>query len=424
MATTRDAAGQLMLGGLRLGAICDSGDWPTPFYIYDVDGIVAEARAMHAAFDGAPHLIAYAVKANTAGTIVRALAEADCGADVVSGAELEVALACGILPSKIVYSGVAKKDAEIDLAITAKNEGICAIQIESVEEILRVDARARALGKRSRVTLRFNPELDEIDTHAHISTGHDEAKFGVAAVDIPRAIDAFRAAKNIDLVGLTTHVGSQFTTTDEYLKGARALFALAHNMCNMHALTPRFLDVGGGYGIDYVGAGGVTPPADFIRAARKAQSELGFGDIPLFIEPGRSLVAAHAVIVSSVIQSKVTSSRRWLMIDAGMNDLIRPALYQARHRIVELSTSMSKATTPWRVVGPVCESSDDFGSHDLPEIPADRVAILDAGAYGFTMASQYNGRAIAAEVFLRAGKVAHVHAASTTEAWVKSRLDS
>lgn len=423
MATKRDAAGQLMLGGLRLAAICEAGDCPTPFYIYDVDGIVAEAKAMHDAFDGAPHVVAYAVKANTSGTIVRALAEAGCGADVVSGAELEVALACGIAPSKIVYSGVAKKDAEIDLAISCKNEGICAIQIESVEEISRVDARARASGKRARVSLRFNPELDEIDTHAHISTGHDEAKFGVAAADVPRAIEQFRSAKNIDLVGLTTHVGSQFTTTDEYLRSARALFGLARNMCNMHALKPEFLDVGGGFGVDY-GTDGVTPPADFIRAARKAQSELGFGDVPLFIEPGRSVVAAHGVVVASVIQSKVTNARRWLMIDAGMNDLIRPALYQARHRIVDVSTPVSKTDIQWRVVGPVCESSDDFGSHELPEKQPDRVAILDAGAYGFTMASQYNGRSLAAEIFLRSRAIAHVRPASTTAAWVKARLDS
>jgi diaminopimelate decarboxylase len=423
MATKRDEVGKLMLGGLRLVTICESGDCPTPFYVYDVDGIVAEAKAMHDAFEGAPHNVAYAVKANTSGTIVRALAAAGCGADVVSGAELEVALACGIAPEKIVYSGVAKKNAEIDLAITAENKGICAIQVESVEEIFRIDARAAALEKRTRISLRFNPELDEIDTHAHISTGHDEAKFGVAAADIPRAIEAVRAAKHIDLVGLTTHVGSQFTTTGEYLKGARALFGLARNMCNMHALSPQFLDAGGGFGIDY-GTGGVTPPSEFIRAARKAQSEHGFGDIPLFIEPGRSLVAAHGVVVSSVIQSKITSARRWLMIDAGMNDLIRPALYQARHRIVDLDNDVSKADTPWRVVGPVCESSDDFGSHELPEKQPDHVAILDAGAYGFTMASQYNGRALAAEVFVKNGAVAHVRPASTTAAWVKSRLDS
>ena len=417
MATKRDAAGQLRLGEVELSSI----DVPTPFYCYDVDAIVAEARSLHDAFDGAPHVIAYAVKANTAGTIVRALAAADCGADVVSGAELEVALACGIPHSKIVYSGVAKKDDEIDLAISCKNEGICAIQVESVEEIARIEARASALSVRARASFRFNPELDAIDTHAHIATGHDEAKFGIAAADVPRAIEAFRNSKNVDLVGLTTHVGSQFTSTDEYLKGARALFALARNMCNMHALAPRFLDVGGGFGIDY-GAGCSVRPADFVRAARVAQKEHGFVDVPLFVEPGRSLVAAHGVVVSSIIQIKVSTARRWLMIDAGMNDLIRPALYQARHRIVDLATEESKTTRPWRVVGPVCESSDDFGSHDLPEKIGDRVAILDAGAYGFTMVSQYNGRTLPAEVFLKDGAVAHVSGGSSREAWIRSRL--
>lgn len=417
MPTVRDAAGQLSLGGALLGRI----DVPTPFYVYDVDAIVAEAHAMIAAFDGAPHLVAYAVKANTAGTIVRALAAAGCGADVVSGAELEVALGSGIVPSKIVYSGVAKKDDELDLAISCKGEGIAGIQIESVEEIARVGARARALGKKARVSLRFNPELEDIATHAHIATGHDEAKFGVAAADVPRAVESLRAAPEVALVGLTTHVGSQFTSTDEYTKAARSLFSLARSLCDAHALTPRYLDVGGGFGIDY-GAGCPVKPADFVRAARSAQKEAGFGDVPLTIEPGRSLVAAHGVVVSRVIQGKVTAARRWLMIDAGMNDLIRPALYQARHRIVDLGRPEGPSDVEWRVVGPVCESSDDFGAHRLPEKRPDFVAILDAGAYGFTMTSQYNGRAIPAEVFLRGGDVAHVSGGSTREAWVKSRL--
>ncbi|MGH7280140.1 MAG: diaminopimelate decarboxylase, partial [Polyangiaceae bacterium] len=382
MATDRDAAGQLQLGGVPLAEV--AATVATPFYAYDVDAMVAEARALDAAFEGAPHLIAYAVKANTAGTIVRALAEAGCGADVVSGSELEVALACGIDPAKIVYSGVAKRDDELDLAISCKDQGICAIQIESVEEIARIAARARAASRKARVSLRFNPEIDDIGTHAHISTGHDEAKFGVAAVDIPRAIDALRSSPELEVVGLNTHVGSQLTSTDDYAKAARSLFDLAKNVCAAHALSPRYLDVGGGFGIDY-GDGCHVKPADFVRAARQAQRDAGFGDLPLYIEPGRSLVAAHGVIVSRVIQSKVTADRRWLMIDAGMNDLIRPALYQARHIIVELDRHMPNPTTSWRVVGPVCESSDDFGSHDLPEKQADFVAILDAGAYGFTM---------------------------------------
>ena len=419
MATDRDAAGQLRLGGVLLAEIASR--IATPFYAYDVDAMVAEAKALEAAFDDAPHLIAYAVKANTAGTIVRALAEVGCGADVVSGSELEVALACGIAPGKIVYSGVAKRDDELDLAIACKDQGICAIQIESVEEIGRIAARARALSRKARVSLRFNPEIDDIDTHAHISTGHDEAKFGVARADVPRAIDALRSSPELDLVGLNTHVGSQLTSVDDYLKAARSLFDLAKSVCTTHALSPRYLDVGGGFGIDY-GAGCPAKPADFVRAARRAQRDAGFGDLPLYIEPGRCLVAAHGVIVSRVIQGKVTAAKRWLMIDAGMSDLIRPALYQARHRIVELDKQVSDSTVAWRVVGPVCESSDDFGAHELPEKQPDSVAILDAGAYGFTMASQYNGRAIPKEVFLRGGKVAHVSEGVSREAWIESRL--
>ena len=419
MATDRDASGQLRLGGVLLAEIATS--IATPLYAYDVDAIVAEAKALDAAFEGAPHLVAYAVKANTAGTIVRALADVGCGADVVSGSELEVAVACGIAPGKIVYSGVAKRDDELDLAIGCKGEGICAIQIESVEEIGRIAARARTVSRKARVSLRFNPEIDDIDTHAHISTGHDEAKFGVARADIPRAIDALRSSPELDLVGLNTHVGSQLTSVDDYLKAARSLFDLAKNVCTTHALSPRYLDVGGGFGIDY-GSGCPAKPADFVRAARKAQRDAGFGDLPLYIEPGRCLVAAHGVIVSRVIQGKVTKDRRWLMIDAGMSDLIRPALYQARHRIVELDKHLSESTIPWRVVGPVCESSDDFGTHHLQAEAPDFVAILDAGAYGFTMASQYNGRAIPKEVFVRGGKVTHVNDGVSREEWVRSRL--
>ncbi len=418
MATTRDASGQLSIGGLPLSAI----HVPTPFYCYDVDAIVEEARALDAAFENAPHLVAYAVKANTAGTIVRAIAGVGCGADVVSGSELAVALGCGITPEKIVYSGVAKRDDELDFALSCEGRGICAIQVESVEEATRVADRAEKKGIKARVSFRLNPELETIDTHAHIATGHDEAKFGIAAADIERAVAAVRSrSADVELVGLTSHVGSQLTSTDEYIAGAKALFGLARKLTDAGIFVPRFLDAGGGFGIDY-GSGCPVTPADFVKAARVVQREAGFVDVPLFVEPGRSLVAAHGVLVSRVIQPKVTGERRWLVIDAGMNDLIRPALYQARHRIVEVDTDSSKRTTAWRVVGPVCESSDDFGVYDLPEKPPVMVAVLDAGAYGFTMASQYNGRAIPSEVFVRGGKVASTSEGPSREDWLVRRL--
>ncbi len=412
----------LELGGIPLRDVVLDPRVGTPSYVYDLDGMVGDARALHAAFEGAPHLVSYAMKANSAGPVVRALAEAGCGADVVSGAELVLAMRCGIAADAIVYSGVAKTDEELDLAITAGHDGILAIQAESVEEIARVDARARALGRTARISLRLNPALDadSLDTHRHINTGHDEAKFGIPLASIPTAFAAAAASRHLTLVGLTAHVGSQVTATDGYLASARVVFRVAREARGRFPL--RFVDTGGGFGIDY-GAGCPVTPADFIRATRALQAEHGLEDLMLGCEPGRSLVGAHGVLVAKIIQQKVgDGGRRWLMIDAGMNDLMRPALYQARHRVVPLATTTGEPTATWKVVGPVCESSDDFGPHELPEAPVGHVALLDAGAYGYSMASRYNGRAFPAEVFLRGGRIVAVKERRPLADWVDDCL--
>ena len=416
------------MGGVCLAELFMAAE-KTPAYVYDLDGIAAEARELKAAFDGHPHLIAYAVKANSAGPILRTLAKEGCGADVVSGGELAVALACGIPPERIVYSGVAKKNEELDQAISTGDRGIHAIQVESLEEIDRVCGRAREMGRVVRVSLRVNPALhiETLATHAHIATGHDEAKFGIPHGDFDVAVTIVRGLKELELVGLTSHVGSQFTTADAYLEASQFLFDSAKKL-RANGVKLDYVDTGGGFGIDY-GDGCPLRPADFVRKTRALQHASGLDDLALFVEPGRSLVAAHGVLVATVIQSKTARvvdedepSRRWLMIDAGMNDLIRPALYQARHRIVPLEMRKDEAELAWRVVGPVCESSDDFGLHLLPKQPPHLVAILDVGAYGFTMASQYNGRALATEIFLRAGAIAQVSPASRVEDWVRARV--
>jgi diaminopimelate decarboxylase len=428
MPSSRRSDGVLVLGNVSLADIARDPRLGTPAYVYDVDAIAAEGRDLRAGFDRAPHLVAYAVKANSAGPIVKALASEGCGADVVSGAELLLALRCGISPEHIVFSGVAKTDAELDLAIGAAGAGICAIQVESVEEIPRIAARAAAAGRVARVSLRINPAVDmeALDTHSYIATGHDEAKFGVPLSSVPAALDLLATApKQLRLVGVGSHVGSQLTATEGYLASARALFAFAREVRTRFALT--FVDGGGGFGIDY-GDGCPVRPADFIRATRKLQHEMGCGDLALYCEPGRSLVGAHGVLVASVIQRKISEPRRWTMIDAGMNDLMRPALYQARHRIVPVVLEPTATVRSYRVVGPVCESSDDFGVHDLPddtgapEGTLREVAILDAGAYGYSMASRYNGRALPAEVFLRGGVVASATPRSAPDEWVQDRL--
>jgi diaminopimelate decarboxylase len=421
MPTTRDGAGLLCLGGVPLSELARDPRVGTPSYVYDLDGMAEEARALRAAFGEREHLVCYAVKANGAGAVVRTLVEAGCGADVVSGAELALALRCGAAPEHVVYSGVAKLDWELDLAIGAGPRGIGAIQVESVEEIARVAARARAAGRTAALSIRVNPMLDEVDTHAHVATGHDEAKFGVPLEDVPDALAAIRGAGGVTLVGLACHVGSQLVRTEHYLEGAKRLFSLAREV---RATMPlRFVDTGGGFGIDY-GAGCEARPADFVRAALRELEAHGLGDLPLHVEPGRALVAAHAVLLASVVQEKRTrhapEARRWLMVDAGMNDLLRPALYQAVHRVVPCE-ALSATKGPWRVVGPVCESSDDFGTHELPDAPPAHVAFLDAGAYGYSMASQYNGRALPTEVFLRGGKVESVRTRAPWDAWVEER---
>lgn len=408
----------LRLGGMPLAGVLREHGSPT--YVYDVDAMVRDAEELRAAFGAQRHHVCYAVKANSAGPIVRALAAAGCGADVVSGGELRLAMRCGIKAGQIVFSGVGKTEDELDLAVA---EGILALQVESVEEVSRIASRARAVGKRARVSLRINPEIDpdELATHAHIATGHDEAKFGIARADLADALDAVDlAGADLELVGLSAHVGSQFTRTDEYLASARILFDVAREVRPRRPL--QFVDTGGGFGIDY-GGGCPVRPADFIRATCTLLRESGLDDLSLHVEPGRSLVVAHAVLLARVIQRKVPKSgaRKWLIIDAGMNDLLRPALYQAKHRIEPLELAGGGPRTEFRVVGPVCESSDDFGAHELPEAPFDAVALLDAGAYGYTMASQYNGRAMPAEVFLSGGGVIVVGARMPAGAWAEAR---
>jgi diaminopimelate decarboxylase len=209
---------------------------------------------------------------------------------------------------------------------------------------------------------------------------------------------------------------------DAYVEAARVCFELARAWRDQGAAL-RFVDTGGGFGIDY-GDGCEVRPADFVRAARAEQRAARLDDLALFVEPGRSLVAAHGVLLASVIQPKVAGRLRWLLIDAGMNDLVRPALYQARHRIVPLDAPVDAATAiPWRVVGPVCESSDDFGEHALPEAPPRAVAILDAGAYGYTMASRYNGRQLPVEVFVRGGGVVARTPRLPADEWARSRSE-
>lgn len=413
----RDAQDSAVLGSVRLSQLIREADVELPAYVYDVDGMTETLRSLRHAFGDAPHLVAYAIKANSAGTVVRAFAAEGAGVDAVSGAEVELALACGVPAKQVVMSGVAKSDAEIDLALF---KGILAIQAESVEELSRIAARAKATGHRAEVSLRVNPGV-EIDSHSHIATGHDAAKFGIAEGDLAAAYAVIAGSEgHLAQVGVSVHLGSMMTSTEAYARTARKVCDLARERQSQVG-TLKYVDFGGGFGIDY-GSSPSAPPADFAHVCVKTLREAGLSDLMIVVEPGRSLVAPFGVLVARIVQTKRSAEKRWVMINAGMNDLIRPALYAAKHRIELLESAPQEPE--WRVVGPVCESSDDFGAHPLGAEPSGLVAIRDAGAYGFVMASEYNGRAMPSEVFVRGGSVVNVSRSPGKSAWLERRLQA
>ncbi|MBM4363558.1 MAG: diaminopimelate decarboxylase, partial [Deltaproteobacteria bacterium] len=405
----RNAKGEACLGGARLADLLDQAGVGTPAYVYDLDAIHEGARAMVAELGPAPNEVAYAIKANSAGSIVRTVARAGAGAEVVSRGELEVALGAGVPPDRISTTSVAKQDHELDALIGA---GVRVIQLESVEEVPRIAARARALGATARIAFRVNPAVS-IDTHAHVATGHEDAKFGVALADIGAAFALADAEPSLRVVGVGAHVGSTLKTVESYLTSARVVLEVARARRAAGGSLSQ-VDFGGGFGIDY-GPGPLPAPVEYLRAARRLVQESGLADLAIVVEPGRSMVAAHGVLVSSVIQSKRGRGRSWAFLDAAMNDLVRPALYGARHRIEPLD--QLPAAPAWSVAGPVCESADVFGEHELGDPLPRRVVIRDAGAYGFAMASEYNGRALPAEVFVSGGRVAHVSPSPGRDAW-------
>ncbi|HEX3597040.1 MAG TPA: diaminopimelate decarboxylase [Polyangiaceae bacterium] len=413
---SRNAQGKAVLAGAELGSLVDAAGVGTPAYVYDLDAIENEACDMVAALGDARHVVAYAVKANSAASIIRTIVRAGCGVEVVSRGELEVALGAGVPPGRIMTTAVAKADDEIDAAIGA---GIRAIQMESIEEIDRVGARARTAGKRTRLSLRINPGVS-IDTHAHVATGHDGAKFGISLAELGSAWDRIDREPMLEVVGVSAHVGSTLKQVESYLASARVVCGAARaRLASGKAL--EFVDFGGGFGIDY-GKGPVPRPAEFLAAARRLLAEEGLDDLCLFVEPGRSMVAPHGVLVARLVQEKRSRAANWAFIDAAMNDLIRPALYGAVHRIEPLDRA--PAAPSWRVAGAVCESADDFGEHPLGDPLPERVVIRDAGAYGFVMASEYNGRPLPAEIFASGGIVRSVSESPGRDAWVRRRLSA
>jgi diaminopimelate decarboxylase len=371
-----------------------AGEVGTPFYIYSASAMRDRLAAYWAAFAGMPVRFFFAVKANNRLAVLRTLAAAGAGMEVVSGGEIQRALAAGVAGADIVYAGVAKRDPEIRLALET---GVRQLNVESVAELERISAIATELGRPAPVALRINPDV-AASTHDKIATGRRNDKFGIAH---DRAHDVYALAERlpgIEPVGLHMHIGSQITELASF-EAAYARGVTLFRDLRAAGRPLRRLDLGGGFGVRYDGESRL-PPDELARLVRRLTEGL---DAEIWFEPGRALVAEAGVLVAAVVYVKRTDERTFVILDAGMNVLIRPALYNAFHHILPVrQPAPGTAPIPTDVVGPVCESSDVLArQRPLPPLArGDLVAFCTAGAYGSVMASDYNSFPSAAEVLV------------------------
>ncbi len=384
----------------------------TPAYVYSATALHDAYDALHDAFAGTPHLICYAIKSNMNLAVVRTLVARGAGVDVTSGGELFRALRAGADPAGIVYSGVGKTDPEIERALAT---GIRMFNVESRAELRRIDALAARRGERAPIALRVNPDVDP-RTHPYISTGLRSAKFGIP---IAEAMDAYAEAKALDhlqVVGVDCHIGSQLLGVQPFADALGRVRGLVESLREAgHAI--RVIDVGGGLGVRYQEQ---DEPADVRAYAGAVLQAVGDLGCELVLEPGRWITANAGVLLARVIYRKTNDDKRFVIVDAAMNDLLRPALYQGHHAIEPVGPPRPGEERV-DVVGPVCESGD-FLARDraLPALEAgDLVAVRSAGAYGFAMASNYNGRPRPAEVLVRGARFEVVRARETLEDLVR-----
>ena len=370
----------------------------TPLFVYSKAAMLAALAAYQRGFAGRNAQICYAMKANSSLGILQVFAKAGCGFDIVSSGELDRVLAAGGDAAKVIFSGVGKTRAEMAQALKA---GIGCFNVESEAELDVLSGVALLLGMTAPVSIRVNPNVDP-KTHPYISTGLKGNKFGVAHEDALRIYQHAASLKGLRVVGIDCHIGSQITTTEPYLDAMDRVLELVTSI-EAAGIPIEHIDFGGGLGINYDGD---TPPqADALWQQLLAKIDAhGFGNKKLMIEPGRSLVGNAGVCVTEVLYIKPGEQKNFCIIDAAMNDLPRPAMYQAFHAIVPLTVTSKPAAT-YDVVGPVCESGDWIGrDRELNVAPSDYVAVLSAGAYCMSMASNYNTRGRATEVLVDGDK--------------------
>jgi len=383
----------------------------TPAYVYSRARLLENFRRFDEGFEALNHQVLFAVKANSSAAILALFARAGAGADIVSGGELFRAQRAGVPAERIVFSGVGKKPDEIRQALEA---GILMFNVESVEELHAIDREAAALHRAAPVAIRINPDVDAM-THDHITTGKKENKFGIA---LEKALPVFRLAARlprIHLLGVHAHIGSQITSTRPYGTTLDRILDLVDAL-ESEGIHLRYIDLGGGLGIRYRDE---TPPSPKELAAEVSRRMRG-RPLTLLLEPGRYLVADAGVLLTRVLYRKEVGSKHFVIVDAAMNDLARPALYDAYHAVYPLAVKNGKKVTA-DIVGPVCESGDYLARNrvlTLPE-PGAGLAVADAGAYGFVMGSQYNSRPRPPEVMVHGRQWTIVRERETPEDLVR-----
>jgi diaminopimelate decarboxylase len=386
----------------------------TPLFVYSKQWMLDALAAYQRGFEGRDALVCYAIKANSSLGVLRVFAAAGCGFDIVSGGELARVLAAGADPSKVIFSGVGKTKQEMRQALAA---GISCFNVESEAEIDVLNAVALETGHRAAISVRINPNVDP-KTHPYISTGLKGNKFGIAH---DRALAIYRHAaslKGLRVVGIDCHIGSQITEAAPYLEALERVLDLVEAI-EKAGIALHHLDFGGGLGIDY---NGDTPPtADALWQQLLARLDArGFGKRRLIVEPGRSLVGNAGVCVTEVLYTKPGEAKNFCIVDAAMNDLPRPAMYQAFHRIVPVAPRQGEAVS-YDVVGPVCESGDWLGRDRALDVQAgDLLAVLSAGAYSMAMASNYNTRGRAAELLVSGGSASLIRRRESIEDQLRS----
>jgi diaminopimelate decarboxylase len=406
----------------------------TPLYIYSTNSILDHFNRLCAALEPLDHLICYAVKANSNRAVLKLLADAGAGFDIVSGGELFRAIHAGADPKKCTFAGVGKTSAEIEFAL---EQGVYSFNVESEAELKEIDKIARVKNLRAPIALRVNPDVDP-HTHQYISTGSHENKFGIALADVAQIYERAAKMKNIEIVGLQMHIGSQITEAAPFAAAISKVSPLVRDLKSKYRI--KFFSIGGGMGIIYrraleSGAGkwwhehggeaSAFSVRDYANAIAPPLRELS---IRILVEPGRFIVGNAGVLLTRVRYIKKSGAKIFAIVDAGMNDLIRPALYQSYHEIVPvekgLGDSPNRSVSKIDIVGPVCESGDFFAlDREMPEVQeGNLLAIMSAGAYGFVMASNYNSRPLPAEVLVRGDKVSLIRKRQTWEDLVKDEL--